>query len=146
MIYEFFRKRSLLKELDEVSPLFLLLSLLHDSPPPLFLQRQTFELSLSDFQSLEPQLTQRISIASAKVQNSYFSRSAIIIDSDDEEEEEEEQEEEGEGEIEEEGKETGEAAAGAGNGVVDVSNIMAGAADYGAEEVGRTYFRKKSMD
>jgi hypothetical protein len=101
-------------------------------------------LSLNDFQSLEPQLTQRIGIASTKLQNSYFSRSAIIIDSDEEEEEEEDQQEEGDGEGEEE--ETKETTTTTGNSVVDVSNIMAGAADYGAEEVGRTYFRKKSMD
>ena len=107
-------------------------------------------MTLNDFQSLEPQLTQRIGIASAKLQNSYYSRSAIIVDSDDEEEEGEEEEdaieEEGEGEVEGEAEAQEEKKEEAGNGTVDVSNIMAGAADYGAEEVGRTYFRKKSME
>lgn len=108
-------------------------------------------MTLNDFQSLEPQLNQRIGIASAKLQNSYYSRSAIIVDSDEEEEEGEEEdgiEEEGEEEVEAEAEVEAqeESKQETGNGTVDVSNIMAGAADYGAEEVGRTYFRKKSME
>jgi hypothetical protein len=135
-------------------------------------QKQFFDLTLNDFQSLEPQLTQRIGIASAKVKKSYFSRTAIIVDSDDDSPEEEvekedqveeggegeEVEEEGEGEgegegepevegaIEEEEKVSEGADVEKAEAVVDVSNIVSGAADYGAGDYARTYFRKKTME